>query len=200
MPIPLYIALYRHTSYYGLTAPPFAVPAFFEDVDDGSGNMVQLFGLAANYSADFLSGVRGADRFKMYEWYAELMEGDNEDFRRGMRLNRKSFDFFLRKVTPYLLTERDGPGKPRIDVEKRVAATTICLFFVFCFNFSLPIFFNSSWCLIMWYTTHHMSLHTIIHARMYMCMYVCMYVYMSTCVCVVHHIYLGIHFSYFHVM
>ena len=104
-------------------APPFVVPDFFEEDDDESGNMVQLFGLAANYSADFQSGVRGADRSKIDEWYAELMEGDHEDFRRGMRLNRNIFDCVLRKVTPYLLTERDGPGKPKIDVEKRVAAT-----------------------------------------------------------------------------
>ena len=103
-------------------APPFVVPDFFED-DDESGNMVQLFGLAASYSADFQSGVRGADRSKIDEWYAELMEGDHEDFRRGMRLNRNSFDFVLQKFTPYLLTKRDGPGKPRIDVVKRVAAT-----------------------------------------------------------------------------
>ena len=51
------------------------------------------------------------------------MEEDHEDFWRGMRLNGNSFDFVLREVTPYLLTERDGPGKPRINVEKRVAAT-----------------------------------------------------------------------------
>ena len=104
-------------------APLFVVPDFFEEDGDETGNMVQLFGLAANYSADFQSGVRGADRSKIDEWYAELMEGDHEDFRRGMRLNRNSFDFVLREVTPYLLTERDGPGKPRINVEKRVAAT-----------------------------------------------------------------------------
>ena len=104
-------------------APLFVVPDFFEEDGDETGNMVQLFGLAANYSADFQSGVRGADRSKIDEWYAELLEGDHEDFRRGMRLNRNSFDFVLREVTPYLLTERDGPGKPRINVEKRVAAT-----------------------------------------------------------------------------
>ena len=104
-------------------APPFIIPDFFEEDDDDSGNMVQPFGLAANYSSDFQSGVRRADRSKIEEWYAELMEGDHEDFRRGMRLDRISFDFVLRKVTPYLLTERDGSGKPRIDVEKRVAAT-----------------------------------------------------------------------------
>ena len=104
-------------------APPFVVPEFFEEDDDEVGNMVQLFGLAAYYSAGSQSRVRGADRSKIDEVYEDLMEGDHEDFRRGMRLNRNSFDFILREVTPYLLTERDGPGKPRINVEKRVAAT-----------------------------------------------------------------------------
>ena len=52
-------------------APPFVVPDFFEEDDDESGNVVQLFGLAANYSADFQSGVRGADRSEIDEWYAE---------------------------------------------------------------------------------------------------------------------------------
>ena len=104
-------------------APPVVVPDFFEEDDDESGNMVQLFGLAANYSADFQSCIREADCSKIDEWYVELMEGDHEDFRRGLRLNRNSFDFVLPEVTPYLFTERDGPGKPLIDVEKRVAAT-----------------------------------------------------------------------------
>ena len=48
------------------------------------------------------------------------MEGDHDDFRRGMRLNRNNFDYILRSVTLFLVTERDGPGKPRIGVEKRV--------------------------------------------------------------------------------
>ena len=48
--------------------PPVVVPDFFEEDDDESGNMVQLFGLPANYSADFQSGVRGADRSKINEW------------------------------------------------------------------------------------------------------------------------------------
>ena len=103
--------------------PPFVIPDFWKEDDEQSNNMVLLFGLAAYYSAGSQSGVRGADRSKIDEWYEELMEGDHEDFRRGMRLNRNSFDFVLQKVTPYLLTERDRAGKPRIDVEKRVAAT-----------------------------------------------------------------------------
>ena len=47
-------------------APPFVAPDFFEEDGDETDNMVQLFGLAANYSADFQSGVRGADRSKIY--------------------------------------------------------------------------------------------------------------------------------------
>ena len=34
-------------------APPFVAPDFFEEDGDETDNMVQLFGLAANYSADF---------------------------------------------------------------------------------------------------------------------------------------------------
>ena len=49
-------------------APPVLVHDFFEEDDDESGNMVQLFGLPANYLADFQSGVRGADRSKINEW------------------------------------------------------------------------------------------------------------------------------------
>ena len=52
----------------GDDAPPVLVPDFLVEDDDEGGNMVQLFGLPANYSADFQSGVRGADRSKINEW------------------------------------------------------------------------------------------------------------------------------------
>ena len=45
-----------------LPFPPLVVPDFFEEDDGESDNMVLLFGMAAYYSANIQSGVRGYDR------------------------------------------------------------------------------------------------------------------------------------------
>ena len=102
---------------------PHFFPEFFEDDDDIDDSMVVLLGTAALYAASVPSRVRESDRAKIEEWYDELMSTDCDEFQKGMRLNRATFDFVLRQVTPFLATEQIGPGKPRIDIEKRVAAT-----------------------------------------------------------------------------
>ena len=73
------------------------------------------------FLTEIQSGVCGSHHSKIDEWYDEQMEGEHKDLRREMCLNMNSFDNMLRKVTPHLATKRDGLGKPRIDVEKRVA-------------------------------------------------------------------------------
>ena len=52
-----------------LPIPPFAVPDFFEEDNGESDNMVLLFGMAAYYAANILSGVHGSDRSKIDEWH-----------------------------------------------------------------------------------------------------------------------------------
>ena len=45
-----------------LPYPPLVVPDFFEEDDGESDNIVLLLGMAAYYSANIQSGVRGHDR------------------------------------------------------------------------------------------------------------------------------------------
>ena len=71
--------------------PPFPAlcrSRFLLEDDRDNDNMMLLFGMAACYSAGIQSGVRECDRSKIDEWCDDLMEGEHDNFRRGMRLEQ----------------------------------------------------------------------------------------------------------------
>ena len=118
--------------------------------------MIQLLGISYYYSTGIRLGVRGSDCSKIYEWQDEQMEGKHKDCKRGIRLNMNSFDNVLRKVTPYLVTKRDGLEKPTINVDERAAVGKTI------------VYVHSSQYVRMQYKTYVCSYK-------YSCMYVCTY-------------------------